>query len=207
MLDAKALACERGGRPLFSDISIALEAGGLLRVRGPNGSGKTTLLRALAGLTRPAQGSIRWRGKPIAELAEEFGRELLYIGHAVALKDDLTVGENLAFAAELAGSAASFAQMESALERLGMARQASLPARALSQGQKRRAALSRLALPGAAPLWLLDEPFAALDEDGIGTVRELVSAHLACGGIAVLTSHQEIALQAGNEQSLALGLP
>jgi heme exporter protein A len=205
MLDAKALACERGGRLLFSDVSIALEAGGLLRVRGPNGSGKTSLLRLLAGLTRPASGLIHWRGKPIAELAEDFGRELLYIGHAPGLKDELTVGENLAFAAGLAGSAASFAQMEAALERMGMATRARLPARVLSQGQKRRAALARLALPDAAPLWLLDEPFAALDEDGIGSVRELTAAHLARGGIAVLTSHQEIPLQARNEQSLALG--
>ncbi len=205
MLDAKALACERGGRPLFTDVSLALEAGGLLRVRGANGSGKTSLLRLLAGLTRPASGSIRWRGKPISELAEEYGRELLYVGHAAALKDELSVSENLAFAARLSGVAASGDQIKSALEQLGIGAQAGLPARVLSQGQKRRAALARLALGEKLALWLLDEPFAALDEDGIGRVSKLVSGHLARGGVAVLTSHQEIPLQAHHEQSLALG--
>ena len=204
-LSAAALACRRGTRVLFQGLDLEVRPGRIVWVRGHNGSGKTSLLRLLAGLTRPAAGSVCWRGKPITELAEEFGRELLYIGHAPGLKDELSVAENLAFAAGLAGSAASSAQMEAALERVGMATRARLPARVLSQGQKRRAALARLALPDPAPLWLLDEPFAALDEDGIGSVRELMAAHLARGGIAVLTSHQEIPLQARNEQSLALG--
>lgn len=204
-LECRALACERGDRRLFSGLQLALEPGGLARVLGPNGSGKTSLLRILAGLTRPAEGEVRWRGERIGDLAEEYGRELAYIGHAPALKEELSVGENLAFAARLADSPASAAQMEAALERLGVAALAPLPARVLSQGQKRRASLARLALPGAAPLWLLDEPFAALDEDGIGRVRELAEAHLARGGLLVLTSHQDVPVAAASTQTVALG--
>jgi heme exporter protein A len=205
MLEASALACERGSLRLFSEIGFSLAAGGLLRLRGSNGSGKTTLLRILAGLTRPAGGSVRWRGESIETLAEEYGREMAYVGHAPALKEELTVAENLAFALGFAGHPASGAQMEAALERLGIARLAALPARFLSQGQKRRASLARLALAGAPPLWLLDEPFAALDDDGIGRVRELAASHLAAGGMVVLTSHQEVALGGARSAVIQLG--
>lgn len=204
-LEALGLACERGERCLFSSVSVALEPGGLARVLGPNGSGKTSLLRILAGLTRPAAGEVRWRGERIGELAEAYGRELAYVGHAPALKDELTVAENLSFAARLAGVPASGAQLEAALERVGMASRAALPARVLSQGQKRRASLARLALAGAPALWLLDEPFAALDDDGIGRVRELAEAHLAGGGLLVLTSHQDVPVAARAMQTVDLG--
>jgi heme exporter protein A len=201
MLETSALACERGGLRLFSEVSLSLAPGGLLRLRGANGSGKTTLLRTLAGLTRPVEGAVRWRGKAIDA---DYRREMLFVGHAPALKDELTVAENLVFATRLAGLDYSGAQLESALERVGIAHLAALPARYLSQGQRRRAALSRLPLCVGVPLWLLDEPFAALDAGGIADVAALCTGHLARGGLVVLTSHQEVDIASAAPQSCAL---
>jgi heme exporter protein A len=198
MLETTALACERGGRRLFSDLGFALGAGELLRVRGPNGAGKTSLLRILAGLTRPDDGRVTWRGR---ERDWDFGREMLFLGHAPALKDELTVYENFAFSCQL-----SFLEEErTALEKVGVAKLADLPARFLSQGQRKRVALARLAVASAMPLWLLDEPFAALDEEAIGAVRGLIEDHLRAGGLVVLTSHQEFPLAARAERAVALG--
>ena len=193
MLEIQALACERGGTRLFSGISFSLPPGCLLRVRGANGSGKTTLLRTLAGLTRPSAGAVRWRGSAIDE---DYRREMLFLGHAPGVKDDLTVAENLVYALRIGGFAPSGAQCEQALECLGIARLAALPARVLSQGQRRRAALARLALSAPVPLWLLDEPFAALDAAGIAVVSQLCAGHLARGGLLVLTSHQDVDIAA-----------
>lgn len=201
MLETTALACERGGLRLFADLSFSLAPGGLLRVRGANGSGKTTLLRALAGLTRPAAGAVRWRGNAAAD---DFRQEMLFLGHAAAVKDELTVTENLIFSARLSGLTFPEVNVKGALEQLGIARLADLPARYLSQGQRRRAALARLALSSAVPLWLLDEPFAALDGAGIGQVSALCAAHLASGGMLVLTSHQDVAIASAAAQSIEL---
>jgi heme exporter protein A len=199
MLETTALACERGGLRLFAGLSFALGPGGLLRVRGANGSGKTTLLRALAGLTRPAEGSVRWRAEPIGD---DYRKEMLFLGHAAAVKDEMTVLENLAFAVQLSGSQTR--DCKSALERLGIARLADLPARYLSQGQRRRAALARLALSADVPLWLLDEPFAALDAEGIAQLSALCAAHLAAGGMLVLTSHQDVPISSPAPQEIEL---
>ena len=199
MLETVALACERGGLRLFCDLGFALQAGGLLRVRGTNGSGKTTLLRTLAGLTRPARGAVHWRGNPIDD---EFRKEMLFLGHAPAVKDELTVLENLAFSAQL--SELRNVDCKIALEQLGIARLADLPARYLSQGQRKRAALARLALAAGIPLWLLDEPFAGLDEVAIAQVSALCAAHLAAGGMVVLTSHQDIPIAAPDARAIEL---
>jgi len=202
MLEAEALACERGGLALFSGLGFSLGRGELLRVRGANGTGKTSLLRILAGLTRPAAGAVRWRGSPLATLAEDYGREMLFMGHAAAVKDELTALENLEFSLRLSGLAPEATRP--ALGRLGLERLAGLPARFLSQGQRRRTALARLAAAGAVPLWILDEPFAALDAEGIERVCDLAAAHLAAGGMLVLTSHQDAPLAAPRSVELAL---
>jgi len=199
MLETSALACERGGPRLFSDLGFSVAPGGLLRVRGANGSGKTTLLRTLAGLTRPSEGTVRWRGQPIGD---DYRKEMLFLGHAPAMKDELTVLENLEFASQLAEL--KNPECMKALEQLGVARLAGLPARYLSQGQRRRAALARLALSASVPLWLLDEPFAALDDEGIAQVSALCGAHLAAGGMVVLTSHQDVTIPSAAPQELAL---
>jgi heme exporter protein A len=199
MLETTALACERGGLRLFSDLGFALDAGGLLRVRGANGSGKTSLLRILAGLTRPAAGTLRWRGR---EIDEDFRAEMLFLGHAPALKAELTVIENLEFSARISGL--KNVDCKKALKQLGIERLADLPASYLSQGQQKRAALARLALSSDVPLWLLDEPFAALDDEATGRVSALCAAHLGAGGMLVLTSHQDVSIAAPAVQDLEL---
>jgi len=198
MLQAESLACERGGRLLFKALEFSLAPGTLLRVAGPNGAGKTSLLRILCGIARPAAGRLLWSGEDAHALGEEYTRRLAFLGHLSAIKEDLTPRENLRFALRLAGLAPEAAALGAALARLGLAGREDVPARYLSQGQKRRAALARLALAGAQPLWILDEPLAALDVDAIDTVIELVSEHLAAGGMAVLTTHQEIEFAAAS---------
>jgi len=187
VLEAAQLECQRGGRTLFRALSFAVQPGELLRIAGANGSGKTSLLRILCGLLAPSQGEVRWKGEPIGRLREEYSRELVHIGHAAGLKGELTAAENLSFTCTLAGVAVSGVQQ--ALARLGVAEQK--PVKQLSQGQRRRAALARLALSARVPLWLLDEPFAALDAGAISTVLELIRGHAASGGAVVFTTHQD----------------
>ena len=199
---ADALSCERGGLRLFAGLGFALQAGALLRVRGANGSGKSTLLRTLAGLTRPSAGVVRWRGDPIGD---DYRKEMLFLGHAAAIKDELTVLENLEFSCRMSALETPPGKIKNALEHLGIGRLADLPARYLSQGQRKRAALARLALSQGVALWLLDEPFAALDDEALAAVSGLCAAHLAAGGMLVLTSHQDYAIAAPDAREIALG--
>lgn len=143
VLQARALACERGGRRLFEGVDLALSEGQALWLSGGNGSGKTSLLRLLAGLGLPAEGEVLWRGRPVRELREDFHRQLLYCGHAAGIKDDLAAWENVACSAALAGHRIGRAQAEAALVRAGLDGVSELPAHALSQGQRRRVALAR----------------------------------------------------------------
>jgi heme exporter protein A len=201
MLEAISLQCERGRRTLFRSLSFALKPGELLRVTGANGSGKTSLLRVLCGLLPPSAGSVRWKGAPVASLREEYAKELVYLGHAPAVKGDLTAKENLSIACTLAGISASKEALKSALARFALP--GDVPVRTLSQGQRRRAALARLALSAAVPLWLLDEPFAALDAEGIGSLTALLSDHAQTGGAIVFTTHQDAGIAATQTLELA----
>jgi len=205
VLNVSLLECVRGERRLFRDVGFELAPGTLLEVAGPNGSGKTSLLRILCGLSHPAAGEIRWRGERIGDLAEDFRRDLLYLGHHNALKGDLTPIENLVFSETLAGATITTQAATDAIFRLGLRGCEKLPVRVLSQGQKRRVALARLALRGDAALWVLDEPFVALDRAAVADIAGLIAARLAGGGIVVLTTHQEVAIPATLRQTLRLG--
>ena len=202
MLAAADLACFRGDRLLFRDLNLRVDAGQALQVRGPNGCGKTTLLRILCGLTRPEDGSIHWRGRLLRGHDPDYLRELRYIGHSDGVKLMLTPRENLRIAMAL-DTGADEAALAAALARLDLGNFMDVACRTLSAGQRRRVGLARLTL-GGARLWLLDEPFTALDRDGCGVVRALIEAHLEDGGCAVLTSHQPIDLDAGKSTSIDL---
>jgi heme exporter protein A len=190
MLEATGLDCARGGRMLFRGLSLSLRGGERLRIAGANGSGKTSLLRILCGLLSPDAGEVRWQGSAISRLREEYSKQLLYLGHAAAVKDELTPAENLRITCTLAGVTVVENAVEESLRRFGLSGMQS-PVKKLSQGQKRRAALARLPLSESIPLWLLDEPYAALDAAATRLVEELVDGHVARGGAVVLTTHQD----------------
>lgn len=204
MLEAVGLSARRGERRLFQDLNLCLQPGELLHVRGPNGSGKTTLLRTLCGLSHPESGEVRWQGTPISSLGEDYRRELLYCGHLPGLKGDLTGIENLAVAAALAGDPVRDPDLWEALGRLGLAGFEDLPVRMLSQGQRKRVMLARLLL-SRAPLWVLDEPFSALDQRAIELIEGLLVGHLERWGLVVLTTHQPVPLTSGRVAHLDLG--
>ena len=189
-LEARALACSRGPSTLFRDVSFRLERGEWTAVRGPNGSGKTTLLRCVAGLTRPDAGTVRREGR------------LAYAGHLPAIKDDLSAEENLRSALALAGAPADPAAIRAALEGAGLAARRALPARRLSAGQRRRIGLARLMLD-PAPIWILDEPLTALDDEGQRVLARTLARHLERGGLALVATHHDLAL--APSRILALG--
>lgn len=168
-----------------------LEAGRWLYVAGANGVGKTSLLRMVCGLAPIEAGDICWNGTPIHTQADAYRQDLCYLGHLNALQESMTVQENLTFTAALAGLAPDAAQTRAVLAQFGVPGRERHLVRHLSQGQKRRVALSRLAL-SPARLWVLDEPFVAMDEAGVRMLADLIAAHLTKGGLAVLTSHQQV---------------
>ena len=197
------LGCSKGGRPLFQGIDCTLQSGRWLHVVGANGVGKTSLLRMLCGLAPIDSGDIWWNGTSISSNPAAYRRDLCYLGHLNALQESMTVHENLAFSSALGGFMPDAAQISDLLHRFGVGGRAQQLVRYLSQGQKRRVALSRLAL-SPARLWVLDEPFVAMDEAGIRMLADLIAQHLSTGGMAVLTSHQQVDIGALPAQTLEL---
>jgi len=204
MLTASNLACVRGERELFNGVAIALERGSWLHVTGENGAGKTSLLRILCGLSPADSGEILWDGKEIGKLGDAFRAQLKYLGHQTPIKDELSARENLEVSAALKGTALAPDAAVAALAQMGLAGREDLPVRFLSQGQKRRVALALL-LTSEATLWVLDEPFVALDAPAVGVLAEIIAKHVARGGIAVLTSHQDVSIAAAAKQTLRIG--
>ena len=196
LLAARSLGCRRGRRWLFKGLNLQLAPGNIAWLRGRNGSGKTSLLRILAGLSAPAEGSVERPNGPAT------GQGVLYIGHTNALKDDLTLTEAVAFLGQLQGLDNAPERARVALDRLGLASRRDAPVRTLSQGQRRRGALARLALDEGPSAWILDEPYDALDQDSVQMLSGLIESHAARGGAVLLTSHQVVDLSGASEFDL-----
>ena len=205
MLEATQIECVRGSRRLFRDLSFRLEAHEALRIRGENGSGKTSLLRIIAGLSPAESGSVTWNHGNIRALGEDYLRDLLFLGHSNGLKDDLSPVENLRYALALTGIGAGESALRAALAEQGLAAAADLPVKLLSQGQKRRVALARLLFSAQKPLWVLDEPFIALDAASMGRLADTITQQLQRGGMVMFTTHQEVELP-GTTRTLELGV-
>lgn len=203
MLEADNLECVRGERRLFAGLGFKLEAGELLYLQGKNGAGKTSLLRMIIGLLPPEAGEIRWKDQSIRRNSEDFRADLCYLGHLNAIKEELTPLENLLASAHLADEALSEDDALDALEQVGLAGREDLACKYLSQGQKRRVALARL-VKERRPLWVLDEPFVALDVAAVDWLASIISGHLQRGGLAVMTTHQLVAIPAGTVRELKL---
>jgi len=202
VLEAANLAAVRGRTRLFTGVSLRVAARETLFVTGPNGSGKTTLLRILASLTAPAAGTVRFRGDAVSTFDSRLRDHVAFAGHLPALKDELSASENLTALVALAGTRVTHEQIVAALERVQLSRQRTLPARVLSQGQRRRIGLARLTLVDK-PLWILDEPTTALDTDGIALLTSLLRRHLDTGGAAIVATHQRMDI--AHAATLALG--
>lgn len=205
MLSVNALECVRGERRLFANVGFELAPRTLLEVRGANGSGKTSLLRMLCGFLAPAAGSIAWNGADINSAREEYCARISYIGHLNGIKDELSALENLDFAARCAGLAAGTDVADAALRRVGLEGFQHMACKTLSQGQRRRVALARLCMSAQRPLWILDEPYAALDATALNITRALLMSHLAEGGMVVMTTHQDVEIAAESIQRIELG--
>lgn len=201
LLELHQLACERDERPLFAGLDMRCAAGEVVQLLGPNGSGKTTLLRCLAGISGDYQGDIRWRGVPLRQSAWQFSRESLYLGHHPGIKKALTPLENLHWYHQIQDGEGYLSAGE-ALARVGLAGYEETPCYQLSAGQHRRVALARLYLSRAV-CWILDEPFTAIDKQGVAALECLLTEHAGRGGLTLLTSHQDLSIAGLRSVSLA----
>lgn len=190
-LQARQLACERDDRWLFEGLDLDIKGGEIVRIEGPNGSGKTTLLKILSGQLTDYRGELFWNGAPMHQTREHFLANLLYLGHAPGVKAGLTPLENLAWYQALNGEKGSDQQREQALFEVGLAGFEDVPAGQLSAGQQRRIALARLTLTPRA-LWVLDEPFTAIDRHGVMALEAQLVAHAQSGGCVLVTTHHAL---------------
>jgi heme exporter protein A len=196
MLEVRELECVRGDHRLFKGLNFTLQPGELLHLRGKNGAGKTSLLRTICGLTAPADGEVLWRGENIRSLRDEYNRGLTYLGHLNGIKGELSALENLQVSCSLAGEKISEKQILDALANIGLGGREDLPTKVLSQGQKRRVALARLLIT-RTKFWVLDEPFTALDVHAVEVLKNLIVNHIQNSGMAILTTHQHVEIDAG----------
>jgi len=190
MLEVKNLYCERDERVLFDKLCFKVETGEVLQIEGQNGSGKTTLLRILCGLSDAFEGQLFWQGEDLDEVREAYYQAMLYVGHLAGVKGSLTPEENLDWMRKLAPHLNKLTLYQ-ALKKVGLYGFEDVPCYTLSAGQQRRVGLARLYL-SSAPLWILDEPFTALDKKGVAEKEALISEHVHTGGTVILTTHHAL---------------
>lgn len=186
-LKASGLRCERDDRVLFDDLSFELGQGDIARITGPNGAGKSTLIRILVGLSAGYEGDLNWKGQPMARACFDFFSELLYLGHQPGVKANLTPEENLSWTCR----GASREEVYQALANVDLRGFEDLPASGLSAGQHRRVALARLYL-NPPKVWILDEPFTAIDKGGVARLEQTIIDHAQQGGMVILTTHHDL---------------
>ncbi|MGL6334879.1 cytochrome c biogenesis heme-transporting ATPase CcmA [Aeromonas jandaei] len=204
LLQVNNLSCVREDRTLFEHLSFTVSPGDLVQIEGPNGVGKTSLLRLLTGLSQPFSGEVLWNGENIRACRDEYHASLLYLGHQPGVKAALTPFENLTFYQRLHHSAQTESDLWQILARVGLAGFEDNPTGQLSAGQQRRVALARLWLCNLPSLWILDEPFTAIDKQGVKVLEQLFLAHADRGGMVILTTHQDLTLMQGRLKTLSL---
>lgn len=208
LLEAKSLMCERDDRILFDELSFSISAGDITQVEGPNGSGKTTLIRILCGLSTAYEGQLFWRGQPLTQCRELFCHQHRYFGHLAGIKAPLSAEENLRWMAQCSGSSLKGLALDDAIDRalarVGLIGFEDAPVYTLSAGQKRRVSLARLFLE-SVPLWVLDEPFTAIDKHGVTELESIIEQHAREGGAVVLTTHHELSIDQNHLRTIRLG--